>query len=92
MWTDDTGDANGDSVQSSEGVYDGIFPTYPQPHIVLNHSPVQTTSQQVLPYAVPRLQQAGYQIVSVDTCLGSEGEWPYEYVGEPGEPDGSWVC
>jgi hypothetical protein len=51
-----------------------------------------TAAFQVVPYAVPRLQGAGYQLVAVDTCLGSEGEWPYVYVGEPGTPDDSWTC
>ena len=46
----------------------------------------------VLNYAVGQLQGKGYQIVSVDTCLGSDGEYPYEYVGEPGQQDGSWTC
>ena len=30
-------------------------------------------SSQLLPYAVPKLEAAGYQIVAVDTCLGSDG-------------------
>jgi len=46
----------------------------------------------VLNYAVGQLQGKGYQIVSVDTCLGSDGEYPYQYVGEPGQQDGSWTC
>ena len=55
-------------------------------------SPVMTTSQTTIPYAIPRLEKAGYQIVAVDTCMGSQGEWPYEYMGEPGQPDSTWVC
>jgi len=92
LWSDDTGDANGESVQYSENVYDGVIGDFPNPHLVLGHSPIQTTSTQVLPYAVPKLQAAGYKLVAVDTCLGGDGEWPYEYVGEPGQPDGSWTC
>jgi hypothetical protein len=53
---------------------------------------VTIASGQVLPYAIPQLEGAGYQLVAVDTCLGSSGEWPYVYVGEPGTPDGSWQC
>ena len=44
----------------------------------------------VLDYAVPQLLGEGYQLVTVDTCLG--GEDPYQYVGEPGKQDGSWTC
>lgn len=32
------------------------------------------------------------QKVSIDTCLGSEGEWPYYWVQNPGNRDGSWTC
>jgi len=69
-----------------------VIADYPHPHLVLDHSTIQTTSTQVLPYAVPKLEAAGYQLVSVDTCLGSSGEWPYFWVGSPGEPDGTWTC
>ncbi|WVQ84253.1 hypothetical protein IAT38_006405 [Cryptococcus sp. DSM 104549] len=92
LWSDDTGDANGESVGYSKNVLDGVIGDYPQPHLVLEHSPIKTTSGSVLPYAVPKLEQAGYSLVSVDTCLGSSGEWPYEWVGEPGTPDDSWTC
>jgi hypothetical protein len=92
LWSDDTEDADGATPQFSKSIYDGIFPTYPQPHLVLNHETVQTTSSQVLPYAVPKLKAAGYKLVAVDTCLGSSGEWPYAYVGPPQQRDSTWVC
>lgn len=44
----------------------------------------------VVGYAAGQLQGRGYQLVSVDTCLGSDGEWPYEWVSEP-QP-GAWTC
>ena len=44
----------------------------------------------VLDYAVPRLLGKGYQLVTVDSCLG--GGDPYKHVGEPGQQDGSWTC
>lgn len=92
LWSDDVGDANGESPDYSKGVYDGVIADYPNPHLVLDHSTIETTAYDVLPYAVPQLQQAGYQLVAVDTCLGDDGEWPYEYIQEPGTPDGSWYC
>ncbi|KAK6907885.1 hypothetical protein I203_101886 [Kwoniella mangroviensis CBS 8507] len=92
LWSEDTGDANGESTGYSEGVLDGVANSYPSPHMVLSHSTIQTTSSEVLPNSVWKIQQAGYSLVAVDTCLGDSGEWPYEYVGEPGQPDGSWTC
>jgi peptidoglycan/xylan/chitin deacetylase (PgdA/CDA1 family) len=92
LWSDDIGDANGESVSYSDGVYWNIINDYPNPHLVLDHSTIQTTSSEVLPWAVPQLQSQGYQLVAVDTCLGANGEWPYEWVGNPGNPDGSWTC
>lgn len=60
--------------------------------MVLQHSTVPEAATQVVPWAVPQLQSKGYQLVSVDTCLGSSGEWPYQWVGQPGQRDGSWQC
>jgi len=99
---------------------DGVINSYPETHIVLQHSVLETSkllssflvyfvllpgraremivrmwlmvAPGVLNYAVGQLQGKGYQIVSVDTCLGSDGEYPYQYVGEPGQQDGSWTC
>jgi hypothetical protein len=45
----------------------------------------------VVNYAVPKLQEKGYQLVTVNTCLGDSGS-PYQYVGEPGKQDASWTC
>ncbi|WWC88290.1 uncharacterized protein L201_003198 [Kwoniella dendrophila CBS 6074] len=92
IWSDDTQDASGATVQFSENVLQQVANDYPNPHLVLDHSVIQTTSSEVLPNSVWKLQQAGYQLVAVDTCLGDAGEWPYEYIGEPGTPDGSWTC
>ncbi|KAL1408064.1 hypothetical protein Q8F55_004861 [Vanrija albida] len=90
LWSEDTGDANGDSPQHSKDVISGM--RYPSPHLVLQHSTIPTTSSQVVPFSVPKLTCQGYSLRSVDTCLGSNGEWPYQYIGPPGNPDGSWHC
>lgn len=39
---------------------------------------------QVLPYAIQKLQAAGYQLVSLSECLGMD---PYQSVVSPGTPD-----
>jgi hypothetical protein len=92
IWSDDSADAAGATPASSKAMYAQIAKSYPAPHLVLNHETVETTSSQVLPYAVPLLKKAGYQLVSVDTCLGADGEWPYVYVGAPQQRDASWTC
>ncbi|KAK4684272.1 hypothetical protein P7C73_g5922, partial [Tremellales sp. Uapishka_1] len=92
LWSDDTEDADGATVSYSENILDGVIKDYPNPHLVLDHSTIETTSTTVLPYAVPKLQAAGYDLVAVDTCLGSNGEYPYVYLSEPGTPDDTWTC
>lgn len=89
LWSDDTQDASGASVGAQQAVMDGVINSYPQPKMVLQHSVLGSTPG-VVGYAAGQLQGRGYQLVSVDTCLGSDGEWPYEYVGEPQQ--GSWSC
>ncbi|KAJ9113016.1 hypothetical protein QFC22_006112, partial [Naganishia vaughanmartiniae] len=69
LWSEDTGDALGDSVSSQKGVYNGIANSYPAPHIVLNHSPIASTAYDTVPYAVSLLKNKGYQLVAVDTCM-----------------------
>lgn len=92
LWSDDTGDSTGASVDQQQGVIEDVRGSYPNPHLVLMHSTQDTTANQVVPYAVDRLSSAGYQLVAVDTCLGSDGEWPYYWIGQPGTRDDSWHC
>lgn len=92
LWSDDSGDTTGASAQQSKDVYNNVANSYPAPHIILNHETKDQTVFDVIPYAVPLLKNRGYQLVSVDTCLGSEGEWPYQYVGPPQQRDASWHC
>jgi hypothetical protein len=42
-----TGDANGESVQYSKNVYDGVINDYPNPHLVLDHSTIQTSERKL---------------------------------------------
>ena len=46
MWSDDTEDASGASTQQSKNTYDPIADSYPQPHLVLNHSPLDGSESQ----------------------------------------------
>ena len=43
LWSDDTQDASGASVGAQQGVLDGVIGSYPQPHMVLQHSVLDTS-------------------------------------------------
>ncbi|KAJ9099381.1 hypothetical protein QFC20_005734 [Naganishia adeliensis] len=90
LWSDDVQDGNGASAASQKGVYDSIANSYPNTHLVLAHSVHTTSAFDVTPYAVDRLRNRGYQLVAVDTCMGSQGEWPYRWIGQP--QSGNWWC
>lgn len=77
-------------VEQSKGVYDLVAASYPAPHIILGHSVYNSTANDVVPYGVSELIKKGYQLVAVDTCMGTEGEWPYEWVAQP--QNGTWQC
>lgn len=51
-----------------------------------------TAHSQVVPWGLGQLTGKGYKLVAVDTCMGDEGEWPYQWVGNPGQRDSSWKC
>ncbi|KAJ9117703.1 hypothetical protein QFC24_006417 [Naganishia onofrii] len=90
LWSDDTQDGNLVPVEQSKGVYDLVAASYPAPHIILGHSVYNSTANDVVPYGVSELIKKGYQLVAVDTCMGTEGEWPYEWVAQP--QNGTWQC
>lgn len=43
LWSDDTEDASGATVKSSEGVLESIIQDYPNSHMVLMHSVIETS-------------------------------------------------
>ncbi|KAJ9094272.1 hypothetical protein QFC21_006098 [Naganishia friedmannii] len=90
LWTDDIDDADLAPVNQSKNVYDQVASSYPAPHIILDHSTYNSTINDVVPYGVAELKERGYKLVSVDACMGGQGEWPYEWVGEP--QNGNWQC
>jgi len=91
IWSDVTGDALGDSLDKQKSVLNDVANQYPAPKMVLSHSVIDSAVDATW-YGVYRLRDAGYQMVAVDTCLGNSGEWPYEYVGQPEQPNDSWRC
>lgn len=49
LWSDDTGDASGQSVQYSQGVLDSVTNQFPNPRLVLSHSVIESsTSARIL--------------------------------------------
>jgi hypothetical protein len=43
LWSDDTQDASGASIGAQQGVMDGVINSYPEPHMVLQHSVLDTS-------------------------------------------------
>ncbi|PBK75976.1 carbohydrate esterase family 4 protein [Armillaria solidipes] len=89
LWDFDSGDSVGASVQDSESTYDSTISQHPSTLLALNHETYETTAYDVLPYAIEKLQAAGYNMVTLAECLG---ESPYQSVGNAGVDDGSWGC
>nr|ADX07300.1 putative chitin deacetylase [Flammulina velutipes] len=79
IWDFDSGDTVGADAQESKNRYDQVANQRPNTIMALNHEVVASTAYDVLPYAIDRLQSAGYQLVTVAECLGME---PYQNVGQ----------
>jgi hypothetical protein len=43
LWSDDTEDASGSTVDFQQGIMDGVINSYPETHIVLQHSVLETS-------------------------------------------------
>ncbi|KAH8826095.1 carbohydrate esterase family 4 protein [Flagelloscypha sp. PMI_526] len=89
IWDTDTEDANGATVAFSKKVMDDALAKKPNNILPLMHETVETTVHQVLPYIIPKIQAAGYQMVTLAECLG---EQPYQFTQAPGVKDSSWHC
>ncbi|KAH6913488.1 chitin deacetylase [Coprinopsis sp. MPI-PUGE-AT-0042] len=89
LWDMDSGDSVGVDVNGQRGRFDDLANRRPSTALTLQHEVQQSTVDNVLPYAIQRLQQAGYRLVTVAECLGQN---PYQWVGAPATPDGSWGC
>ena len=67
-----SGDSDGDSVSQSKALYTSIAKEHPDNIIALNHETYETTVNEVLPYALKTLSNAGYKFVTVAECLGMD--------------------
>ncbi|KDN53637.1 carbohydrate esterase family 4 protein [Tilletiaria anomala UBC 951] len=94
LWDRDTKDADGATVAYSRNVMNKVMNSYPKSHMVLSHETIKTTSYNVMPHALPMLQQKGYELVTAMECVGSgsdDGQW-YDYVQQPEDKNDSWKC
>jgi len=91
MWDFDSGDSTGSTPAQSQAAYDAFIATQPRPStlLALNHETYITTVQEVLPYAIQKLQAAGYNLVTLAECLNMP---PYQSVQAPGVRDSTWTC
>ncbi|KAJ6468287.1 glycoside hydrolase/deacetylase [Mycena sanguinolenta] len=90
LWDFDSGDSVGKTPQQSMDLYDAAISNNVTNLLALNHEPYKTTAYDVLPYALDKLQAAGYKITTVAECLDLE---PYVLpIGQPGVCDETWFC
>ncbi|KAM6490152.1 carbohydrate esterase family 4 protein [Amanita muscaria] len=90
LWDFDSQDSLGVSVQQQKQNYDNIIAQRPENILAINHEVHETTVTEILPYAIEKLQAAGYKLVTVAECLGKQ---PYQYVSPPAQYDVStWKC
>jgi peptidoglycan/xylan/chitin deacetylase (PgdA/CDA1 family) len=89
IWDFDSGDSVGASASESKSRYDQTISQRPASILTLNHETYEQTAHNVIPYAITKLQNAGYQMVTVAECLGEE---PYQFTTAPGTKDASWKC
>ncbi|KDQ17143.1 carbohydrate esterase family 4 protein [Botryobasidium botryosum FD-172 SS1] len=92
IWDLDSGDSDGDSVEQSEQIYTNAIDNNPSNILTLNHETYQTTVEDILPFAIQALQDAGYNLVTVAECLGYTTDDMYQQVTEPSQRDDSWTC
>ncbi|KZT39822.1 carbohydrate esterase family 4 protein [Sistotremastrum suecicum HHB10207 ss-3] len=92
LWDFDSGDSTGSSVSQSEQAYTNLLNTWPDNILPLNHETYETTAHDILPWLLQQLNDRGYNMVTLATCLGKS---PYKKEGttyQPSPRDNSWVC
>ncbi|KIL57645.1 carbohydrate esterase family 4 protein [Amanita muscaria Koide BX008] len=90
VWDFDSQDSTGASSAQQKQNYDNAIAQHPSNLLALNHEVHETTVTETIPYAIQKLQAAGYRLVTVAECLGKN---PYQSVGSPAPYDPStWHC
>ncbi|KAF7351549.1 hypothetical protein MSAN_01587400 [Mycena sanguinolenta] len=62
MWDTDTGDADGNTVATSESVYDEVANSGVQNALILEHETLKNTTEQLVPYAIKLFQSKGFKV------------------------------
>jgi peptidoglycan/xylan/chitin deacetylase (PgdA/CDA1 family) len=93
IWDLDTNDFKGDS-QLAFDLYNSQINQSPQPtpHIILNHDVIEHTSTTLGPFEVDDALKRGYKVTTVGECIGKDEDDWYKKVGEPEEPNDTWIC
>jgi len=89
LWDFDSLDSDGATPAESEALYTQLVKKHPKNILALNHETEETTAHQVLPFAIKKLQAAGYKLVSLAECTGLPA---YQTVGAPSARDSTWHC
>lgn len=89
IWDFDSQDSVGATPAQSKQLYDQVIAQRPSTLLALNHETYERTAHEVIPYVIPKLQAAGYKLVTLAECLGLPA---YQSVGSPATPDASWTC
>ncbi|GLB45766.1 putative carbohydrate esterase family 4 protein [Lyophyllum shimeji] len=89
LWDFDSGDSMGATAAESKSSYAKLIATHPSTILALNHEVYKTTVDQILPFAISKLQAAGYNLVSLAECLNMPA---YNSQGTRGTPDPTWHC
>jgi len=89
IWDFDSQDSIGATPAQSKALYDQVISQHPSNILALNHEVYEQTAHTVVPYAIQKLQAAGYKLVTLAECLGLPA---YQSVGSPSARDSSWTC
>ncbi|KAF8713693.1 Carbohydrate esterase family 4 protein, partial [Rhizoctonia solani] len=89
IWDFDSADSIGATPEQSKQHYDNILDQHPSSIMTLNHETIETTPNQVIPYAIQKIKQKGYKMVTVAECLGLPA---CNSQTSPAARDWSWTC
>jgi len=89
LWDFDTRDSLGATVQQQKASIDALVTRHPNTVLSLAHEVYVSSAHEVLPYAIQKLQAAGYRLVTLAECLGKPA---YQSVGAPQPRDSTWHC
>ncbi|KAG9304779.1 hypothetical protein G9A89_016809 [Geosiphon pyriformis] len=97
-WNIDPADAfeNEDNLDKQKEAITEQMNLYPSlaPHIILNHDPLPMTTNDLVPWEIDNLLNAGYKFKTVGECLGdSDPDSWYKEISPPEEVDpNTWNC